>query len=283
MKTNKEQVVKISLQGEIRQPIFAGYKVSSEGVPEILPGTCGITYNFKIGDSCMDISGDHVEPGVSIHHPKDRESKALMNLSCIGNEAKVITGDAKGKKGRVTGKHGGIDNVIIDFPKDVLDDLAIGDKIQIKGYGQGFKLLSHPKISVMNIDPDFFEKIGVKENGGKLEVPVVTRIPAYLMGSGIGVFSASEADYDIMTADKEKNKEFGIDKLRFGDIVLLEDCDNTYGVGYLKGSVTIGVVVHSDCIKSGHGPGVTVIMSCKESLISGIIDKDANIGNYFTR
>ena len=204
-----------------------------------------------------------------------------MNLSCIGNEAKVITGDAKGKKGWVTGKHGGIDNVIIDFPEDVLENLSIGDKIQIKGFGQGFKLLTHPKISVMNLDPNLFEKLNIKIEDNKLIVPIVTKIPAYLMGSGIGSASASNGDYDIMTADSEQNKKFGIDKLRFGDLVLLEDCDNTYGIGYLKGSVTVGVVVHSNCIKSGHGPGVTVIMSSKESLIIGEINNNANRNNYY--
>ncbi|MPM87948.1 hypothetical protein SDC9_135049 [bioreactor metagenome] len=83
-----------------------------------------------------------------------------------------------------------------------------------------------------------------------------------------------------MTADMEEIKRLGLDKLKFGDIVLLQDCDNTYGVGFLKGSVSIGVVVHSDCVKSGHGPGVTVIMTSKESVIEGVIDESANIGNY---
>ncbi len=55
-------------------------------------------------------------------------------------------------------------------------------------------------------------------------------------------------------------KSLGINKLRFGDLVLLKDCDNTNGRQYLEGSISIGVIVHSDCIKSGHGPGVTVIM-----------------------
>lgn len=283
MKTNREQVVKISLQGEIRQPIFMGYKISSEGYPEILPGTCGITYNFKVGDSCMELAGDHVEPGVSIYHPKDVESNALMHLACIGNEAKIISGDAKGKKGYVTGKHGGIENVILDFPKDVLEDMAIGDKIQIKGYGQGLKLLDYPEIHIMNIDPDLFEKLEIKEEDRKLKVAVVTKIPAYLMGSGIGTFSGSTGDYDIMTADKEKNKEFGIDKLRFGDIVLLEDCDNTFGRGYLKGSVSVGVIVHSNCIKSGHGPGVVTILSSKKTVIEGVLKDDANIAKYINK
>lgn len=281
MKTNKEQVVKISLQGEVRHPVFSGYKISSDGVPEIFPGTCGITYNFKVGQQCMELAGDHVEPGVSIHNPKGvRESDALMYLSCIGNEAKIISGDAKGKKGWVTGKHGGIENVIIDFSDDIMEELSVGDKIQIKGYGQGFKLLDYPEVTVMNIDPDLFEKLGIKEINGELHCPVVAKIPAYLMGSGIGTASGATGDYDIMTGDKEKNKELGINNLRFGDLVLLEDCDNTYGRGYLKGSSTLGIVVHSNCIKSGHGPGVVTILSCKKPIIKGEIAKDANVSFY---
>ena len=132
-----------------------------------------------------------------------------------------------------------------------------------------------------NIDPRLFEKLNIKENSkGILEVPVVTEIPAYLMGSGVGGATAFSGDYDIMTGDKNANEKFGINKLRFGDLVLLKDCDNTNGRQYLEGSISIGVIVHSDCIKSGHGPGVTVIMSCKTSKIKGVIDEKANIGNY---
>lgn len=83
-----------------------------------------------------------------------------------------------------------------------------------------------------------------------------------------------------MTGDKEANEKYGINELRFGDIVLLQDCNNCFGRDYLKGSVTIGVVVHSDCIKAGHGPGVTAIMSCSVSKIRGRKDKNANIAYY---
>jgi hypothetical protein len=97
------------------------------------------------------------------------------------------------------------------------------------------------------------------------------------MGSGIGDSSAYKGDYDIMTADKEEIKRLGIDKLKFGDLVLLRDCDNSFGRGYLKGSVSIGVVIHSDCIKLGHGPGIVVILTSKESKIESMLSENANI------
>lgn len=281
LKTNKDKVVKWSVQGKIHHPVGGNYRISNDGKPMILPATGGISYNVAIGDSVFNWAGDHVEPGVSIRNENNSENAALMTFACIGNEAKIVSGDAKGKKGYVTGMHGGIDHVLIHFEKDILEDLAIDDKIMIKAYGQGLNLPDFENVHVMNIDPDLFEKLGIKEENSKLKVNVVAKVPPYLMGSGIGSKSAAtDGDYDIMTADMEEIKRLGLDKLKFGDIVLLQDCDNTYGVGFLKGSISIGVVVHSDCVKSGHGPGVTVIMTSKESVIEGVIDKNANIGNY---
>ncbi len=279
MKTNEDKLVKVSLMGEIRHPVFGSYKIDHRGVPHILPGTCGITYSHRVGDCCMDLVGDHVEPGVSIYHSSKRESDALMYLSCIGNEATVVSGDAKGAVGWVTGSHGGIENVIVDFEREDMERMVIGDKIQIRAVGQGMKIEEYPDLHVMNLDPKLLKKMKLKMEGEKLKVPVVTSIPAYLMGSGIGWPSAASGDYDIMTADEGEYRRLGLEKLRFGDFVFLEDCDNTYGRGYLKGAASIGVVVHSDCVKMGHGPGVVVIMTAKKDILEAVIDPDANIAN----
>ena len=50
-----------------------------------------------------------------------------------------------------------------------------------------------------------------------------------------------------------------------------------YGRAYRKGAVTIGIVVHSDCLLAGHGPGVTTLMTCAKPLIKPVIDANANI------
>ena len=281
MKTNKEKLVMQSVVGKIHSPIMRSpFRVDPNGNARILPATGGITYNFKIGDSCMGMVGDHVEPGVSIRNEIVEENNAMMYFACIGNEAKVITGDAKGAKGFVTGMHGGIEHTIIYFNEEDLEKMAIDDKIQIKAWGQGLEIEGFENIKCMNLDPELFEKIGIVEKNGKLELPVVTEIPAELMGSGLGSTSSFSGDYDITTGDVEAVKKYNIDKLKFGDIVLLKDCDNTVGRRYLKGSVTIGVIVHSDSTLAGHGPGVTTILSTKEENIISRIDKDANISNY---
>ena len=161
-----------------------------------------------------------------------------------------------------------------------MENMAIDDKILIKAYGQGLKLLDYPSVKLTGIDPEVFEKIEIEEKDGKLLVPVVCKVPAVLMGSGIGSGLGTSGDYDIMTEDMELIKELGIDKLKFGDFVLLEDCDNEYGRGHKRGAVTVGIIIHSDCIKAGHGPGVYTFMTSKESIIEAKIDASANISKY---
>ena len=169
---------------------------------------------------------------------------------------------------------------MIYFEDETLDLLCPEDKVLIRAHGQGLKLIDYPEISAMNIDPELFEKLGIEENGdGTLTVPVAAVIPPYLMGSGIGSNLPFRGDYDIMTHDPAKVKELGLDKLRFGDIVMLQDCDNMYGRGFLTGAVAIGVIIHSDCMLAGHGPGVTVIMASQKPLIKAKVVADANIIN----
>lgn len=284
IKTNIDSLVIQSIQGQIHHPsAHYPFRISRNGEARILPATGGITYNVKLGDSAFGWAGDHIEPGVSIKNPDSNENKLLCLLACIGNEAKVISGDAKGAKGFVTGIHGGIDHTLIYFKEEDMEKMAIGDKIIIKAHGQGLELTDYPQIKVMSIDPKLLLDINIEERNGKIYVPVTAVVPPYLMGSGIGAPTAYSGDYDIMTGDREEIERLGLDKLRFGDLVLLKDCDNTFGRGYLKDAVSIGVVIHSDCIKMGHGPGITTIMTCKESLIEGAIDKDANISKYLLK
>lgn len=281
MKTNKDKLVQISVAGPAAHPMARSpYRITTDGKPVTLPGTGGITYNVKIGDLACGWVADHVEPGVSIRHSDQAENAGLNTLACVGNTATIISGEAKGAKGYVTGKHGGIEHVLTWFDQETLEKMAIGDKIQIKSWGTGLEIHDAPEVKVMNLDPDLLEKMNLKVVDGVLEVPVTTTVPAYLMGSGIGAPSCHTGDYDIMTHDPEANEKFGLSNMRFGDIVLLQDCDNTYGRGYLKGAVSVGVIVHSDCVLTGHGPGVTTLFTCKKPLIRGIKDDKANIGTY---
>lgn len=278
MKLNLERLVRLSVYGEISSPtIISPYRVSSNGKGLVLPTLGGITYNVRVGDPALGWVGDHVEPGVSLKNRDRDESNALNILSCIGNKARVISGDAKGEIGIVTGKHGGIEHVLVDFPERVLEKLNIGDKIQIESYGQGLEILDFPNIKVMNISPELFKLLNIRENGSKLEIGVRKVIPAELMGSGIGSASSFSGDYDIMTQDKDTLKELGLEDLKLGDIVGVKDMDNRYGRTYRRGARSVGVVIHCDCVQSGHGPGVTVILSSPDDSLDFFEDENANI------
>ena len=280
MKTNKEELVKLSVLGSVDHPSCKGYRVGYDGKGRVNVGTGGICYNFAIGDNCMKVCGDHVEPGVSICNSNYNENSALEYLACIGNEAKIISGPCKGKKGYVTGTHGGVEHTMIYLDQDVLEEMDGNENFLVKAYGQGLKLLEHPEVKIMNMDPALLEKMNIQEVGESITFPVVTILPAYLLGSGLGSASMMSGDYDIMTQDLNANEKYGINQLRFGDFVAVQDHASEYGSHYLEGSITIGVVVHSDSFTSGHGPGLCVVATSKNGKIIPQIDENANIKYY---
>ena len=103
-------------------------------------------------------------------------------------------------------------------------------------------------------------------------------VPSALMGSGLGHGDPGTGDYDITTQDPKAVKRYGLDRLRFGDFVAIMDADNTYGRHYFEGAVTIGIVAHSDSFLSGHGPGVSTLLSSKNGRLKPRVSKDANLG-----
>lgn len=283
MKSNKDKLVCSAVCASIHHPTMPnnGYRIGYDGYGRITHGTGSITYNYKIGDSCMGIEGDHIEPGVSVKNANQSENNAVQFLSCIGNIAIVTSGEAKGSKGIVTGKHGGVDHTIIYFENNVLDKLNIDDKIKIKTFGLGYKLLDFKDVSVMNIDPDLLEKIITTDT--KININVSTIIPSFLMGSGLGSNSNYAGDYDIMTQDKEANSKFGIDTLRFGDIVAISDHYCRNGAHFKKDYITIGVIVHSDSFTSGHGPGITTIMSAHKDNFNIKVGSSCNLIDFINK
>lgn len=280
MNTNARQLVKISVVGEVDHPSASTpYRISADGQPLVLVGTGGITYNVRVGDSLAGWKADHIEPGVSLKN-KDSGANGALNLyACIGNEAVVISGDAKKAKGIVTGKHGGIEHVMVDFAPATLSKLAVGDRIQIKAEGVGLEIAGLPAVKVMNCAPSFLRKWGVKVRGGKLRVPVTHTVPAKVMGSGLGSSACYTGDYDIQLFDEATVKEYGLDTLRFGDLVAILDADHSYGRIYKQGAVSVGIIVHGTCVSAGHGPGVTTLLTSSEGALDPVHSTEANLAD----
>jgi hypothetical protein len=290
LKTNADKLIKLSVMGEISSPIVSKsiYRISANGIPVILPGVGGITYNLRVGDFACGWEADHVEPGVSVEN-KENDSRfgnaaniAFNVFSCIGNRAIVVSGDAKGSRGVVTGKHGGIEHVLVDFQLDILKKLIPGDKILIKSLGVGLKLLDYPNIKIMNLDPKFLEALNLQKIKSKLQVPVTHIIPAAIMGSGLGKNHVYSGDYDLQMFDNKSIQDYGLEDLKIGDLVAISDADHSFGRIYRQGAISIGIVVHTNCITAGHGPGITSLMTSSSGRIVPKIDRTSNIANLLS-
>jgi hypothetical protein len=284
LRTNRQYLVEKAVSGRIsspRIPLKNPWLIDSDGAPHVMPGTGGITYNVSVGDSALDFVGDHIEPGVSVTLNSSEAERNILGglsiLACVGNEARVMSGQALGARGVVTGKHGGVEHVIIDFSRVTLEKLAIGDIIQIRSKGQGLQLKDYPDVHVMNIDPGLLGKLGIISRNKQMIVPVTHVIPSSIMGSGLGSRHSYSGDYDIQLGEKESIKKLGLQNLRIGDLIAISDADCRFGRTIRSGAISIGVVVHGACITSGHGPGVTVLMTTIKKLIVPRIVEGANL------
>ena len=282
MTTNRDRLVAQIVNGQAAPPLLAPalYDVGHDGVARVVPSVGGITLNVRVGDSAFFFEADHVEPGLSAKHPDEKANTALNVFACIGNPATVTSGEAKGARGVVTGKHGGVEHVIVDFAPEVLERMNLGDGIAVRALGLGLALEDAGDLKIFNCDPGLFEKLGLARKPGPepaFTVPVAKLVPARVMGSGLGRQTVARGDYDIQCFDPPTVREFGLDGLRLGDVVAIVDADNSYGRIFRTGAVTIGVVSHGSSFISGHGPGVTTLLTSASGALEPVLDERANL------
>ncbi|MBM3284828.1 MAG: DUF4438 domain-containing protein [Candidatus Aminicenantes bacterium] len=278
--TNKDKLLTLAVQGRIAaaQPARS-YITTWDGKPKMAIGIGGINYNLKIGDRVFGwANGDRATVGVSAEGiGEDRFSPAWTVYTSIGNEARVVSGEARGAKGLVIGKFGGY--VLLHFEDSALEKLTIGDTIQVKSCGIGLEIEGFKDVFVHSLSPELLEKLGIKVVDGKLEVPVVKEVPAEIVGQGAGGSSLS-GNWHIQTCYPPDIEKYGLDGLRFGDLVLLKDIQTDYGKGYYKGGATVGVVCSGPSDVSGLGIGVTPVLSTRSGKLIGRVDPGTNIGGY---
>lgn len=280
--TNAERLVRQPLRGEV-WPALAdrhAYRVDADGVPFVLPGMGGVTLGVHPGDHAAGYAADHLEPGLSIRHRDTDANYALQFLSCVGNVVTVRSGPAAGATGRVIGQHA---YVLADLPEDDLAQVASGDVVDVLAVGQGLKLAAHPEIVVKNAAPDLLTALGVHtRDDGRLAVPVTVRVPASAVGAGAGMVSEF-ANTDLMGAYAGQGEDLslGLEALRIGDVVALEDQDHRFGRGWRPGWTTIGVISTGHCRLFGHGPGPSSILSGPSEAFALVDEPAANLRSAF--
>lgn len=280
---NRNQLVGVSVQGEVSSPVYAPlpaspYVIGADGTPQLLPSPGGIVYNVNVGDSAYGWVADSVQPCVSIGHPQDGPNHALNTFACIGNEAIVLSGSALGSRGTVTGKSGRFaEHVIVHFEDAVRDQLSINDKVLVRALGRGLSLAGHEEVQLKSISPALLDALDVEEGEQCITVPVVAEAPAFLIGAGSGLVSES-GSVQIQTDDAAALAEFGLDELRLGDVVGIRDYDSRWGNGYLSGASALGVVAHGDSPRAGYGPGLTIVATAIDSRLRFELTDRRNIG-----
>jgi hypothetical protein len=279
--SNASRLVTQVLTGEVWPPLADrhAYRVGPDGQPFVLPGMGGVTLGVHCGDPATGYASDHLEPGASIRHRSAGANMALQFLTCVGNEVKVDSGPAAGAVGHVIGQHA---YVLVDFPAAAMASITTGDRVAVTAAGQGLALTEHQSITVKNCSPGLLASMpGGTTADGRLEIHVAAVVPAEAVGAGAGMVS-EYANTDLMGAYAGLGEDLslGLEGLRIGDIVALEDSDHRYGRGYRPGFLTIGVISTGQCLLFGHGPGPSTLMSGPAEAFEVVTDPEANLATW---
>lgn len=284
IKTNAADIVAVSVSGQVANPSLSGlpaepYRLDADGKAFLWPTFGGIVYNVTMGDSAFGWAGDCIHPSVSIAHKDANKNRGLNVFACVGNEALVTSGSAKGARGVVTGKSGRFsDQVIIHFDVDTRRKIAVDDQILVKAAGVGLALPDFPDVAVKSLSPDLFDKLPKKRDGDVLKIGVVATVPPHFVGAGAGLTSEG-GSLHLQSTDREELAKHGLDKLRLGDVVAIQDTDSRYNHGYLRGAMSIGIVGQTDGPRAGYGPGMTVIMTAPAGQLASYEAPGTNIAD----
>ena len=285
IQTNEKLLVNVSVMGLVCQPNFQSlpaepYRLDSFGNPFLLPSWGSIVHNVSVGDSAFGWEADCIHPGVSIKYLNEAGNRGLNILSCVGNDAIIMSGEAKNSKGIVTGKSGRFsEQVILHFPKKIREKISIKDKILIKSIGVGLKIKNFEDVFCKSLSPQLIKNMKIEIKNNKINIPATHIIPEHLIGAGSGLTSES-GSLHIQTTDSSEMKKYKLNNLKLGDIIYVENYDSSYQHGFLRNAWAVGVIGQTNGPRAGYGPGMTILMSSKKNNSKAIIDPKANIINY---
>jgi len=282
--TNAADLVAVSVMGQVANPSLSGlpaepYRLDAQGRAFLWPTFGGIVYNVSVGDSAFGWSGDCVHPSVSIAHPDANKNRGLNVFACVGNEALIVSGAAKGTRGVVTGKSGRFsDQVIIHFDVETRRKIAVDDRILVKSEGVGLSLPDCPDVAFKSLSASLFDKLPKRMEDDVLKIGVVATVPPHMVGAGAGLTSEG-GSLHMQSTDRAELAAHGLDKLRLGDVVAIAETDSRYNHGYLRGAMSIGIVGQTDGPRAGYGPGMTVVMTAPAGQLGAFDAPGTNIAD----
>jgi hypothetical protein len=271
-------MTRVNLVGYVEHPVLgeSPYRVNRDGISYVPVGDGGIVLGLELGDSVFKLAADHAAPGACLTHPDAAARHALAAFACIGNKAVVRTGAAAGAVGSVIGKRGEAGRVIVGFRPQDLAAMRPADEVLVRTAGQGWRPADIPAdVAVMNTDPGVFAALPVvvSAGGGTITAAVRAVLPGKLAGNGIGRPAASwDLDLQLTSADVAPGD------VLLGDLVAVTDIDARYNMGYRRGWLTVGVVVHGASPLPGHGPGITPILTGPSAVLQTSQDPAGHVG-----
>ena len=276
--------VAVNLLGLVEQPEFGStpYRVSADGSSYVPVGDGGIVLGVRLGESVFARDADHAAPGACLVHPDEGARHALTVYSCIGNQVVIRTGQAAGARGIVVGKRGEAGRVIVSLAQEDLARLRPADQVAVRAYGQGWRPAGFPaEVTVLNTAPAAFAALPVAvTDGGRVLAGVRMIAASKLAGNGIGR-PAAGWDLDLqLSAPGEQSGDGsgGTGSLLLGDLLAVSDLDARWNMGYRRGWLTVGLVVHGASPLPGHGPGITPILSGPAGVLQAEPDPTGHVG-----
>jgi hypothetical protein len=276
--------VAVNLLGLVEQPEFGStpYRVSADGNSYVPVGDGGIVLGVRLGESVFARDADHAAPGACLVHPDEGARHALTIYSCIGNQVVVRTGLAAGARGIVVGKRGEAGRVIVSLAQEILARLRPADQVAVRAYGQGWRPAGFPaEVTVLNAAPAAFAALPVAVTGGGRVLAGVRMIAASkLAGNGIGR-PAAGWDLDLQLSapgGQSGDGSGGTGSLLLGDLLAVSDLDARWNMGYRRGWLTVGLVVHGASPLPGHGPGITPILTGPAGVLQAEPDQAGHAG-----
>jgi uncharacterized protein DUF4438 len=271
------RAVSVNVLGLVEHPELGGepYRVSADGHAYVPAGDGGIVLGLRLGESAFGRDADHAAPGACLVHPDQAARHALTIYSCIGNHATVRTGAAAGARGIVLGKRGEQSRVIVSFEQRDLARMRPADQVAVRACGQGWRPDGFPSaVTLLNTDPSALASLPVtiSDDGAQVTAGVRMCVPSKLAGNGIGR-PAVGWDLDLQLRAPADGQD-----LRLGDLVAVSDLDARYNMGFRRGWVTVGLVVHGASPLPGHGPGITPVLTGPAEALRAEPDPEGHAG-----
>jgi hypothetical protein len=138
--------------------------------------------------------------------------------------------------------------------------IAVDDSILVKAEGVGLRVPDCPDVAFKSLSPALFDALPKHLDGGVLKIGVVATVPPHMIGAGAGLTSEG-GSLHMQSTDRAELAAHGLDQLRLGDLVAIQDTDSRYNHGYLRGAMSIGIVGQTDGPRAGYGPGMTIVMT----------------------